>query len=276
MKREEVRKLILFILLIFLGNSNANSNTITIGIAPHSSTRVILETHQDLRIFLEKYFQRPVEIVSAKNFSEFAERTNEAKYYDLVLTSPNLAVLGKKFGFYTPLMTYTKGLTSIIISKDKEILKSKNFPLRVVGLDPVSFATLTAEEWLEDQGLHENKEIQYSYSSASDSAAAIVLNGNADMCIMSLPNYLKLSDEIKEKIFIVYESLPKPSRIYLAKEKNDLTLENWKNALEAFSKSQEGINHLSTTKLEGFRMMVPNELDNLNKIADKTLNRLNN
>lgn len=271
-----MRKLILFILLIFLGNSNANSNTITIGIAPHSSTRVILETHQDLRIFLEKYFQRPVEIVSAKNFSEFAERTNEAKYYDLVLTSPNLAVLGKKFGFYTPLMTYTKGLSSIIISKDKEILKSKNFPLRVVGLDPVSFATLTAEEWLEDQGLHENKEIQYSYSSASDSAAAIVLNGNADMCIMSLPNYLKLSDEIKEKIFIVYESLPKPSRIYLAKEKNDLTLENWKNALEAFSKSQEGINHLSTTKLEGFRMMVPNELDNLNKIADKTLNRLNN
>lgn len=270
-----MKKIVLLVLFIFVLNLSANPNAIIIGIAPHSSTRVILETHQDLRIFLENYFKRPVEIITAKSFSEFAQRSNEGKYYDLILTSPNLAVLAQQKASYTPIMTYTKGLTSVIISKDKEILKNNKLPLRVIGLDPVSFTTLTAEEWLEDQGFHEGKELQYAYSSASDSAAAILLNDKTDMCIMSLPNYQKLSDETREKVFIIYQSQPKPSRIYLAKEKNGITFEEWKNALDAFSKSPEGVNHISTTKLEGFRMLIPNELNNLDKIVEKTLKRLN-
>ena len=61
----------------------------------------------------------------------------------------------------------------------------------------------------------------------------------------------------------------------MAKEKNGITFEEWKNALDAFSKSPEGANHISTTKLEGFRMLIPNELNNLDKIVAKTLKRLN-
>lgn len=271
----KMRKMILLILSIFALNLSANPDTITIGIAPHSSSRVILETHQDLRVFFENYFKKPVEIITAKNFSEFAERSNEGTYYDLIVTSPNLAVLAQQKASYLPIMTYTKGLTSVIISKDKEILKNKKFPLRVIGLDPVSFTTLTAEEWLEEQGLHERKELQYTYSSASDSAAAILLNDNADMAIMSLPNYLKLDDETKQKVSLIYQSVPKPSRIFLAKAGNGITLEEWKKALDLFSKSQEGINHLAITKLEGFKMLLPNELDNLGKIVNKTSKRLN-
>lgn len=248
---------------------------ITIGIAPHSSTRVIMDTHQDLRSFLEEHFKRPVQITTAKSFSEFAERSNKGGFYDLVLTSPNLALLAKKFGGYTPLMTYTKGLSAIILTKDKEILKSKKYPLRVVGLDPVSFATMTAQDWLEKQGFDEDKELKYTYTSASDSAAAILINNEADMTIMSLPNYLKLSDDVRQKVQVLYQSTPQPSRIFLAKDANGITLKEWKNALEAFSKSQEGAKHLSATKLEGFKTVAPHELDNLDKMANKTLKRLN-
>lgn len=270
-----MKRIVLLLLSIFALNLSASTDTVTIGIAPHSSSRVIMETHQDLRTFFENYFKRPVEIVTAKNFSEYADRCNQGNFYDLIVTSPNLAVIAQQKASYSPIMTYTKGLTSVIISKDKEILKNKKFPLKVIGLDPVSFTTLTAEEWLEDQGFHEGKELSYTYSSASDSAAAILLNDNADMAIMSLPNYLKLDEETKQKVSLIYQSVPKPSRIFLAKTGNGITLEEWKKALDVFSKSQDGINHIGVTKLEGFRMLTPNELDNLNKIVTKTLKRLN-
>lgn len=271
----KIKKLLL--ILLFLSTFLvANDNTINIGIAPHSSTRVILETHQDLRVFFEKYFQRPVQIVTAKSFSEFAQRSNQGDYYDLILTSPNLALLAQKYGGYTPFLTYTKGLTSVIVAKEKELLKNKKHPYKVVGLDPVSFATLTAEEWLESQGLYEGKELTFTYTSASDSAATILLNNQADMSIMSLPNYLKLSDEMKNLISIIYQSSPKPSRIYLAKAKNGISLEEWKKALDAFSKSPEGLNHLELTKLDGFRETHINEFDNLERVASKTLQRLSN
>lgn len=48
-------KKIFFFLFFFSIFLIAEDNTINIGIAPHSSTRVILETNQDLRVFFEKY-----------------------------------------------------------------------------------------------------------------------------------------------------------------------------------------------------------------------------
>lgn len=269
-----IKRIIFLFMGIFCLFLNGDSS-LKIGIAPHSSTRVILETHQDLRIFFEKYFNRPVEILTAKNFSEFAQRCNEGTYYDLIVTSPNLAYLAQKMGGYSPLMTYTKGLTSIIIAKDKDILKNKTYPFKVIGLDPVSFATLTAQEWLETQGLYEGKEVNYLYSSASDSAASILLNNEANMSIMSLPNYLKLPENIKNRVSIIYQSSPKPSRIYLAKSTKGLTLEDWEKALNEFSNSQEGKNHLATTKLEGFKKMKTDDLKDMENVANKTYERLN-
>lgn len=269
-----IRKVFLFLVLT-LSLSFAD-DSITIGIAPHSSPRIILETHNDLKVFLENYFKRPVQIVTAKNFSEFAKRTNDGLLYDLVLTSPNLAFLANKYGKYEPILTYTKGLSTIIIGKNKDILKDKTKKIHAIGLDPVSFVTLNAEDWLETNDFIENDNIFYSYSSASDSAAAILLNGEADLAIMSLPNYLKLNDNTKEQVKILYQSLPQPSRIYLAKNKNKITTKIWEDALKKFANSAEGKKHLETTQLEGFKQTTQNELNKLKNIGNKTLKKLDN
>ncbi|WP_428026752.1 PhnD/SsuA/transferrin family substrate-binding protein [Arcobacter sp.] len=265
----------LFLLFFLICNlSYAQKSPIKIGIAPHSSTRVILESHQDLRLFLENYFKRPVQILTAKNFSEFTKRSNDGTYYDLILTSPNLAVLAQRLGGYTPLMTYKKGLSTILLSTDSNILNSKNLPLHVIGLDPVSFPTLDAQDWLEKNGFNDEK-IKYTYTSATDSSISILLNKNADMIIMSLPNYIKLmTKETKNLVHVIYQSKPKPSRIYLAKNKDGITLEEWKKALSAFSKSSEGKKHLDITKLENFKEIEQKDLNSLDSIVKKTMERL--
>ncbi|MGB5920328.1 phosphate/phosphite/phosphonate ABC transporter substrate-binding protein [Arcobacter sp.] len=270
-------KLIVLLLAILIISNfcYAQENSIKIGIAPHSSTRVILQSHQDLRLFLQNYFKRPVQILTAKNFSEFTKRSNMGIYYDLILTSPNLAVLAQRLGEYTPIMTYTKGLSTILLATNKDILESKNLPLHVIGLDPVSFPTLDAQEWLDKKGFVDGDKVKYSYTSATDSTLSILLNNNADMIILSLPNYIKLmTKKIKDLVHVIYQSKPKPSRIYLAKSADGITLEEWEKALDAFSKSPEGKRHLEITKLEGFKKIQANDLDNLDSIVNKTMERL--
>jgi len=101
-----------FIILVLTLCSYAQE-PVRIGIAPHSSARIIMETHHDVKSFLEKQFGRSVEIVTAKSFSEFSKRCNEGKSYDMIITSPNLAYLAQHIAHYQPLMTYTKGLETI-------------------------------------------------------------------------------------------------------------------------------------------------------------------
>lgn len=270
-----MKKIVLVFAIILFGVFANAQSPIRIGIAPHSSARIIYESHQDLKLFFEKYFNRPVEILTAKSFSEFSKRCNEGHSYDLILTSPNLALLAKNLAAYQPFMTYTKGLETTILSIAPDVLESQKRPLRVVGQDPVSFSTLSAQEWLEKQGLVEGKDIQYSYhTSASDSLAAILISDHADLVIISWPNYLKLSDDTKSKVTIFYHSPEAPSRIYLAKESNGVSLETWEKALKAFAQSSEGANHLEVTKLEGFKMIAPNAMDDLKTLAEKTFKRL--
>ena len=63
-----------------------------IGVAPHSSARVILEMYQPLRLYLEQVLQRPVEIVTAPDFTEFARR-GMAQNYDIAITTGHQARL---------------------------------------------------------------------------------------------------------------------------------------------------------------------------------------
>jgi len=270
-----MKKMVLIIAILACALSAYAQEPLRIGIAPHSSARIIYETHQDVKLFLEKQFGRPVEILTAKNFSEFSKRCNEGKSYDLILTSPNLAYLAQHLAQYQPFMTYTKGLETTILSTTSDVLESTKRPLRVAGQDPISFSTLSAQAWLEQKGLQEGRDIVYSYyTSASDSLGTILTSGSADMVIMSWPNYLKLSEDVKSKVHVFYHSPEAPSRIYLAKEGNGITLAQWEEALDAFSRSTEGRAHLEITKLQGFKKLSPNALESMKPIADTSLKRL--
>ena len=75
-----------------LGQAARPGGSFQVGIAPHTSARVILEMYQPLRVFLEKSLARPVEIVTAPDFTEFARRGMEQQY-DLAVTTGHLSRL---------------------------------------------------------------------------------------------------------------------------------------------------------------------------------------
>ena len=52
----------------------AAKDTFVIGVAPHTSARVILEMYQPLRVYMEKALGMPVEVATAPDFDTFARR----------------------------------------------------------------------------------------------------------------------------------------------------------------------------------------------------------
>ena len=71
---KKTRILLLIVFLLLTAGMAAASDSLTIGVAPHTSARVILEMYQPLRIYLEKVLGRTVEIVTAPDFDTFARR----------------------------------------------------------------------------------------------------------------------------------------------------------------------------------------------------------
>lgn len=249
------------------------ADSILIGIAPHSSARVILESHESLRHFLENKLGTNVEIVTAPNFSEFTRRSLQGQY-DLLITSPHLALLAQEYAGYIPLMTYTQGLETVLITRSERIPEER--PLKTTGLDPVSFVTLTGLQELNHRGLTvENGSLTVNYASASDSAALAVVQGKADVAIMSWPNYVKLNDEIKKQIHVSWRSEPKPSRIYLVKPGNGVDLARWQAVLNDFTTSPEGIAHLESNKLKAFRPVTTDDLNSVRALSDAAFTYLN-
>ncbi len=267
-----VQTILFFSLLCVLAHAQT---PIRVGIAPHSSPRILFESHLHVKLFLEGYFHRDVELVTAKSFYEFSKLVHEGKTYDMVITSSHLALLAHNLASYYPFMSYTQGIEIVMLARTKEVLKTSKRPLRVYAQGKISLATLLAEEWMATQGL-EKEEIQYHYDiSASDTLALLLTSAQADMVIMSLPNYLKLSDNLKQTMELVYQSASFPyNRTYAAKEGNGISLGEWEDALKAFSLSTQGKEHLDVVELGHFKMLSLEDLQGLAPIAEKSLQRL--
>lgn len=70
--------LLALLLLPITGGLAMDNDSFVIGVAPHTSARVILEMYQPLRQYLEKALGKPVEIVTAQDFDTFAADARNA------------------------------------------------------------------------------------------------------------------------------------------------------------------------------------------------------
>lgn len=168
-----------------------------LGVAPHTSARVILEMYQPLRLHLEQALGKPVEVVTAPDFTEFARRMMHLDY-DLAITTGHQARLAQTDAGYTPLITYIADFRAVTLvagdSKVKQIsdLKGK----QVLGLSSTSLVTLWGQHWLKSNGLSQ----PLRYISASDSVAHLILENQAAAGFASLANYQSLPRELQSKL----------------------------------------------------------------------------
>jgi len=260
--RKSCVTLVLFLLVGF-----AQAESFKIGVAPHTSARVILEQYQPLRLFLEKSLAGPVEIVTAPDFTEYARRAMNQDY-DLAITTGHQARMLQADAHYQPLLTYKADFKSIVVVAANSPVHSVH-DLKghtVLGLSPTSLVSLWGLHWLKDSGV---KEVTIRHVSAADSVAQLILSGEAVAGFMSTANFSKLTPEVQARLRVLDESEAMAGRVYLLNQREAARHATVDKALWAFAETPEGKQYFEANKLGGYRKLRPHELEKMERYADE-------
>ena len=242
----------------------SGASVFRIGVAPHTSARVILEMYQPLRKQLEAALGTPVEVVTAPDFTDFARRMLHQEY-DIAITTGHQARLAQTDAEYAPLITYSADFRAVaLIPGDSKVKSAKDLIGKpVLGLSTTSLVTLWGQHWLKQNGNNDT----LRYVSASDSVARLVLSGEAAAGFTSLANYQSLSRDIQSQMKFLVISERLAGRVYMLNKRQLARKEKIEAALAAFAESPEGKAYFEKYKLEGYRKLRPKELEAMDPYA---------
>ncbi len=262
----------LALLLMLSPNLRAEENVFHVGVAPHTSARVILEMYQPLRLALEKSLGQPVIIETAPDFTEFGRRALRQEY-DIAITTGHQARIYEVDGGYQPLMTYKAEFKAVaLVAQNSRFRTPADLKgTTALGLSPTSLVTLWGLHWLKKNNLND---LTIKYVSAADSVSHQVLAGEAGIAFTSLANFQKLPVEQQQALSILAESEPMAGRIYMLNQRRSAQFKKIEQALLSFANSPEGKAYLSQNKLDGYRPLRPRELDAMEPYAGEIRNQL--
>ena len=247
--------------------AGAASAPFRIGVAPHSSARVIIEMYQPLRLHLEQVLQLPVEIVTAPDFTEFARR-GMAQEYDIAITTGHQARLLQTDARYLTLLTYQADFKAVaLVAADSHYREPKDLAgSTVIGLSASSLVTLWGQHWLLRNSV---ANATLRYVSASDSVGQLLLKGEGSAGFMSLANYQNLAAPVRAQLRLLAESLPMAGRVYVlnmrhAKQRDAILAGLW-----AFAETAQAKQYFARHQLGGYRPLEPRELIALEPYANE-------
>src|SRR5574343_905498 len=252
-----------------LGSAQAEEKRpFILGVAPHTSARVILEMYQPLRRHLEGALKQTVEVQTAPDFTEFARRALNQEY-DIAVTTGHQARLFQVDANYLPLLTYAADFKAVaLVDKNGPTQTPADLKGRgVLGLSPTSLVTLWGQHWMKQQNL---AEVPMRYVSAADSVSRQVLAGEAAAAFTSLANFQKLPPDQQIRLRIMAESEPMAGRVYLLNSRWNKERKSIEKALWSFAGSAEGKAYFAQNKLEGYRPLKQRELEAMDPFVAET------
>ncbi|HNA03281.1 MAG TPA: PhnD/SsuA/transferrin family substrate-binding protein [Rhodocyclaceae bacterium] len=245
--------------------AKAQEQLFRVGVAPHTSSRVILEMYQPLRRHLEQALGETVQIITAPDFSEFARRAL-AQEYDLAITTGHQARLLQVDAGYLPQLTYKADFKAVVVGartgaiREPKDLKSGS---GVVGLSATSLVTLWGQHWLKNGGV----DLPMRYVSAADSVAQLIISGDASAGFMSQTNFQNLSADVRAGLRIIAESASMAGRVYMLNGRDAARQKAIDAALWSFAESEAGREYFAKHKLGGYRKIGPRELEAVDAYA---------
>ena len=243
----------------------AQEAPVVVGILPTLSPRVLIGNYQPFRLYLERTLKRPVELVTATNFTAFHQSTMAGKY-DLVVTAAHLARLAQIEGRYSPLATYQSVNRAVLLTSLSAPLKSvKDLKgARVATLDRFALIVSQTSIWLQEQDLQWGKDYQLLETSSHNSAAYSVLSGESMLAIVSPAGLKQMPADIQDKLQVFATLPPLPSLMWLAHPRMTSEVPRLKSVLLAFSPTlSEGKAFFDKTGYLNMREITPEEMKSL-------------
>lgn len=243
----------------------AQETPLTIGILPTLSPRVLLGSYQPFRTYLEKNLRRPVEMVTAKDFSTFYKSTARGDF-DIIVTAAHLARLAEVESGYIPLATYKSANRAMLLTSSRAPLQAIQGVRghTIATLDRSALITSHTLVWLREQGLEEPTDFQLLETSSHNSAAYSVLSGESVLAIISPGGWKMMPANMRNELKLLVALPPLPGMIWLANRRLHSQVASLNSVLLAFSPDlPEGKQFFDATGFLGMRTITPQEMKSL-------------
>ncbi len=244
---------------------NADDHPLVVGVLPTLSPRVLLGNYQPFRMYLEQNLKRPVEMVTAKNFTVFHQNAM-AGNYDVVITAAHLARLAQVEGQFLPMATYQSSNRAMLMTSKAAPLKSVS-QLKgntIATLDRSALIVSQTLLWLKDKQLQIGKDYRLLETSSHNSAAYSVLSGESALAIVSPAGLKQMPLDIQEGLQIFASLPPVPALMWIAHPRISSEVPRLKAVLLAFTpQSPEGKQFFDKTGYQNMRDITEEEMKSL-------------
>lgn len=238
---------------------------LTLGVFPYLSTRLLLETYQPMREFLEQRLGRPVALYTAPDFAGFVGRT-QAGEYDIIATAPHFARLAQTDAGYQPMFAYRNEITAAIVVDANSRLNdlSQLRGAKIAAPDRIAIVTMLGMKRLRDQGLEAGRDYTFQWSATHGNVALSVLRGEVQAGIIGTLPFKQLPTSTTRQLVLLATSTPVSSQILLAHRRlTSLQVQAIQDALLQFEASETGQKFFKTTGLAGLKPVGESDLKQL-------------
>lgn len=243
----------------------AQETPLVIGLLPTLSPRVLITNYQPFRIYLEAQLKRPVEMVTATDFTAFHKSTMAGEY-DLVVTAAHLARLAQIEAGYLPLAAYQSVNQAVLVTSKAAPLKSiKDLKGETVAtLDRLALISIQTKVWLEKQDLYEDRDYRLLKTSSHNSSVYSVLSGESKLAIIAPGGHKMLPSTMQDSIQVLAALPEVPMVMWIAHPRLLQEVPSLRASLLNFSPNlTEGKQFFDITNYQGMRKITSKEMKSL-------------
>ncbi|MDX2103450.1 MAG: PhnD/SsuA/transferrin family substrate-binding protein [Alphaproteobacteria bacterium] len=181
------------------------SQAFQLGVLPNISARIILQTYQPVRAYLEPRVGRPIEVVTAPDFRAFHQRTM-AGAYDLVVTAANLGRVAELAGLPPAIAIYDPPIPGLLVMYGaRPIASVADLAGKTLALaNPQSLVALRGLAWLAEQGL-DLSSVRQVHARNDDSLGQLLASGEAPLAMMSGGEFRAIGEGLRSRLQVFRE-----------------------------------------------------------------------
>lgn len=279
-----MRHTLRFLVLIFLAGllagrvagAEMQAATLTIGVVPFNSTRLLLEMHRPLVEHLRGEFGAGVELVTASSFRGFYEETIKG-VYDIAVMPAHLARLAQIDHGFVPVARYSVDTSGIVVATaNGGITEAAQLVGKTIATpERLALTPIAVLARLEKLGLVAGRDFNLTALPTFNSAVLAIERGEVQAAITAVAPFNQMPAEQRRNLRIVIDTGTFANLVYLAHPRLSAGLrEKLTQSLLRFGEAPAGRAFLAATKFGGIATVGRQDMSRLDPFLPETRRQL--
>lgn len=268
----------LVLVLCFSAIAGAQERTtLTVGVFPYLSPRVMLQTYEPMRDYLAARLNRPVHIYTAANYRAYYQKAVRGDY-DVALYPPHLAVLAQREAGSVPLARFSRAMHGVFATTTRSPIMALE-QLRGVELatpDSLALVTILGLEQLMELGMLPSRDYVWRPGVSHNSALLKLQRGSVQVALVANSALDQIPPEQREDIRVLGRTDDFPALVIMARPNlPPATRETVQQALLEWHKTAAGARAIDALKFANIVPISQGELDSFKIYTSATRGALN-